>query len=139
MISHGRSVRRGAEHETLTNGRVYAPVTRLLHEGVGCGGIPRVQQPIAFSELFATWAHRSRDEFIAAHPAPCLVMPSMETPSAVEQAETERVDPARTVAHWDLQLLVPVVARDSSERRITVGRAADNDVVLPDARVSKTQ
>jgi hypothetical protein len=110
--------------------------------------------PIAFSDFFERWTGRTRDEFLAEVRAPHLVMPRVEIVAGVEGQATEKVDPERTIAHWDLQLLMPVVARggerperpdapdaldEKATSRITLGRAAENDLVLGDSRISKTQ
>lgn len=116
------------------------PVTITLHRGVGsCWNLFAMPEPVSFAEFFATWAPRAREEFLAAHPDPHLVMPKVEVTASAEDAGTDRVDPARTIAHWDLQLLVRVRSRDGRPGRITVGRGAGNDVVIPDRRVSKAQ
>lgn len=112
-----------------------------MHVGGGAAG-RMVGAPIAFSDFFDRWTGRTREEFLAEVRSPYLVMPSVEVGVPVDQAQpTEKVDPERTVAHWDLQLLMPVVGRAGGEpgTRITVGRAADNDLVLGDARISKMQ
>lgn len=69
-------------------------------------------------------------------------MPRVEVVPGAEGQPTEKVNPERTVAHWDLQLLMAVVTRGGGEAetaRITLGRAAENDLVVSDVRVSKTQ
>lgn len=100
---------------------------------------PMDHAPIAFSNFFDRWTARPREEFLAEVVAPYLVMPCVEVVPGVEGQPTEKVDPERTIAHWDLQLLMPVVGRDAATTRISLGRAAGNDLVLSDARISKMQ
>lgn len=106
----------------------------------GGGSVARMDHaPISFSDFFDHWTARPREEFLAEVVAPHLVMPSVEVVPGIEGQPTEKVDPERTIAHWDLQLLLPVVGRDAASARITLGRSADNDLVLSDTRVSKAQ
>jgi hypothetical protein len=111
----------------------------LMNLGGGLAGMDYA--PKAFFEFFERWTGRTREEFLAEVRAPHLVMPRVEITPGVEGQPTEKVDPERTIAHWDLQLLMPVVSRGggSSETRITLGRAAENDLVLGDSRISKMQ
>src|SRR5690606_8273628 len=81
---------------------------------------------VAFAEFFAAWATRSRAEFLAHVTCPYLVMPRVEGRAVADDGVTGRVDPAHTIATWDLQLLLPVT---SSGERVTIGRAPTNDVV----------
>ncbi|MCW8138051.1 MAG: FHA domain-containing protein [Planctomycetota bacterium] len=93
-----------------------------------------------FAAFFASWVDRTREEFLAEVRAPHLVLPRLPLAGEAEppDAATERVDPARTVAYWDLQVLVPLLpAADAAP--ISIGRGSDNDVVVADARVSKVQ
>lgn len=91
---------------------------------------------IPFTDFFAAWSGRSRDEFLAEVTCPHLVLPRVEGEAIPDDAITGRVDPAHTVALWDLQLLLPV---DGSGQRLTIGRAPTCDLVVNDVRLSRVQ
>lgn len=102
-------------------------------------------EPVLFANFFAEWSGRRRTEFLAKVRCPYLALPVIGTRSADGEATedpppTDKVDLTHTVAHWDLQVLLPIMrARRSSATSVTLGRAPTNDVVLPDPRISKTQ
>lgn len=94
--------------------------------------------PTPFSDFYAAWAGRGRDDFLAEVTCPHLVLPLIEGNAVPGDATTDRVDPDRTVALWDLQLLLPVRS-PRGDRRVTIGRAPGNDVVVNDGRLSRVQ
>lgn len=94
------------------------------------------REPIAFSEFFAAWSGRSRDEFLGEVTCPYLVLPKVEGRPVPDDTVTGRVDPAHTIAVWDMQSLLPVVGEGD---RLTLGRAPTCDVVVNDGRLSRVQ
>lgn len=98
-------------------------------------------EPVSFADFFAAWSGRRRTEFLSKVRCPYLAVPLIGSadPGPSEDPPTDKVDLTCTVAHWDLQVLLPVVRVRSTAKCITLGRAQTNDVVLPDARISKTQ
>lgn len=101
-------------------------------------------EPISFADFFADWSGRRRTEFLAKVRCPYLALPAIGTGSSDSEATdnpppTDKVDLTHTIAHWDLQVLLPIMRARSSSTSVTLGRASTNDVVLPDPRISKTQ
>jgi hypothetical protein len=101
-------------------------------------------EPISFADFFAAWSGRRRAEFLVKVRCPYLALPAVSPGSTNVEGSgdpppTDKVDLTHTVAHWDLQVLLPIMRTRSSATSVTLGRAATNDVVLPDPRISKTQ
>lgn len=94
--------------------------------------------PIAFTDFFAAWSGRSREDFLAEVTCPYLALPRLEGRHVPDDQVTGRVDPAHTIAMWDMQQLLPVRALEGGDR-VTIGRAPTCDVMVDDGRLSRVQ
>jgi hypothetical protein len=97
---------------------------------------------VTFKAFAAAFAGQARSEFLARVQAPHLLL-RLDAAAPADDGDTFRTV-ATTVAaqaHGE-RLLAPVQKREGANAfaiMITLGRAANNDIVIPDARVSKLQ
>jgi hypothetical protein len=108
--------------------------------------MPTVDVPFAgtLQEFAETWGTGSRSDFRAAHRAPFLLRLSVlpDVPSAL----TEEINSLGTLSLPPCDLAAPLAfgvievrkrAKHALNDMVTVGRAANNDVVFPSGDVSK--
>jgi hypothetical protein len=93
--------------------------------------------PSALSHFVRVWSDRSLKEFVAAHPMPILLQHPTESDTATS-FETTRLD-VTVVARATKPHVFPLRKRPKNPfaHMVTVGRAENNDIVLPFGTVSK--
>ncbi len=96
----------------------------------------------SFFEFAKEHGHRARDEFLAVVRLPHLYFPSLPELEAAGSFTTIRMSPGTAAGGEDAgQQGIIAVEKDGGANAfgmmITMGRAANNDLIVPDKRVSK--